>query len=78
MKNLKLKRIKNLINPFISIKWGHNFYATGCCCVTLNPNGHTSTIFQLPKVALQITTGNKYVSKQLFRYNIFSNKFVSV
>lgn len=59
MKNLKLKRIKNLINPLISIKRGHNFYTIGCLFVTLDPHGHTSTMFQFPKVALEVTTGNK-------------------
>lgn len=72
MKNLKLKRIKNLINPLISIKQDHNFYTIKCCFVTLDPHGHTSTMFQFPKVALQITIGNKYVTKQMFHYIIFS------
>lgn len=71
MKNLKLKGIKNLINPLISIKQDHNFYAIKWCFVTLDPHRHTSTL-QFPKVALQITIGNKYVTKQMFHYIIFS------
>lgn len=70
MKNLKLKRIKNLINPLSSIKQGHNFYTIECCFITLNRHGHTG-MFQFPKVALQITIGNKYITKQTFHYNIF-------
>lgn len=50
MKNFKLKRIKNLINPLISIKWGHNFCIIGCCSVTLDPHEPTSTMLQFPKL----------------------------
>jgi len=50
MKNLKLKRIKNLINPLISIKWGHSFYATGCCFVTLDPRVPTRATLHVPKL----------------------------